>query len=72
MILKICTDCKIEKDISEFGTRQRKIKNNIKIYPSIYCKICANNISKLWRRLNSDKVKQQNQSPNCKASKKKC
>lgn len=46
---KFCKLCNLEKDISEFGTKQRKLKSSIKIYPSIYCKSCCALKTKLYR-----------------------
>lgn len=52
---KKCTSCQIEKDISMFGTRQRKMRNgSIKIYASIYCKECVKLNMKLLRERNPE------------------
>jgi hypothetical protein len=65
--IKICSYCQIEKGVSEFGTRQRKMRNgNIKIYDSIYCLSCVAEKSKQWRKLHPDKVREQNQKPQAK------
>src|SRR5271165_1696306 len=62
MTTKICTHCKIEKNISEFGTHQRKSrKKEIKIYVNIYCLSCVVIKAQQWRKLHPDKVKEQNQ-----------
>jgi hypothetical protein len=72
MTTKICSGpCGQEKDISEFGTRRRKLKNGIKIYVSIYCKPCATELMRAWRRENPEKVVAQNAKLETKARKKK-
>jgi len=69
-MFKICTYCKLEKDISNFSVKNRKTrKNQYKQYFSIYCKKCECIKSNIWRKSNPDKVKQQNCSVNAKISK---
>jgi len=70
--LKKCSSCNLEKELSEFGTRKRKLRaNKIKEYLNIYCKICENLKIKLWRKLNLDKVKKANGSARSQDRKKK-
>ena len=58
---KKCNSCQSEKDISEFGTRQRKMRDSsIKIYLSIYCKECVKLNMKLLRRRNPEISKNDN------------
>jgi predicted GIY-YIG superfamily endonuclease len=41
--MKICARCKKEKPLSDFTTRNRKLKNGeIKVEPLCYCKTCNN------------------------------
>lgn len=70
--MRKCTRCEIEKDISEFGIKQRKTrKGKIKSYTSIYCKVCEAAIAKEWRQNNSAKLKDYNAKPKVKERKKK-
>jgi len=67
----LCKCCKIEKDQSEFGFRNRKTRKGFyKKYRNIYCNKCEKEKSKLWRKKNPDKVKNQNNSERAKLSKK--
>jgi hypothetical protein len=48
--LRKCTSCQIEKDISEFGIKNRKYPNGtIKVVLSIYCRECEKLKAKQWR-----------------------
>lgn len=65
--MRVCTNCDLEKDDGEFGTRKRKMRNgDSKVYPSIYCKKCVSDNMKEWRQNNPHKVKEQNQKPKAK------
>lgn len=66
----ICTFCKLIKDIANFGIKNRKTKNGIKQYYSIYCKSCESIKSKNYRLNNQNKIKEYNKSSKSKQSKK--
>ena len=50
---KVCTKCKIEKDITNFNSRGGSQKH---LYKS-RCKECLNNFNQKWRLENMDKVR---------------
>jgi hypothetical protein len=58
-MLKICKTCKIEKDISFFGT----VKRNNKITYKIYCKDCLKLVSKNYRATHKIKQYKKKQHP---------
>lgn len=69
--LRKCTCCQIKKNISEFGTRQRKTRNGeTKLYLSIYCKECEKLKAKLWRIERPEKTKEYNAREDVKIKKK--
>lgn len=47
--MKLCIKCKVEKDLSEFNT-----KNDTRDKHSCYCRSCANEISKSWQKSHRD------------------
>ena len=56
---QICRNCKVEKDICEFGKDKR-----LKLGYKYFCKKCFstlyNDSRKIWKQKNKDKIKQQN------------
>jgi len=52
-MIKVCTKCKQEKDLTLFSNR-----SNTKDGKDIYCKICKQEMSNKWKKENPDKNKE--------------
>lgn len=55
--MKICTVCRLEKDLQEFNPN-RFLKSGLQSY----CKSCGNKRAREWRSLNKEKVKEYHRS----------
>ena len=52
-MVKVCTKCNEEKQLAEFNNR-----SDSKDGKDIYCRICKNKMTKLWKTQNPDKLKE--------------